>query len=185
MIVSSSTDRLTHEANKTLLLFLNFTDMRSEEWGKRDDIIQLNIQKLRLSSSAELCSNILDMICKVALKGQLEAVFKQSFTLSSINELCEMCQGYDNTLALRWSKTVLETMSHIALFLNTTDKLHSTRLLTSFNRCYLVFVYLAPKIVLQYQMGIIEKLISSIFETTTIHQELEYLDVSFCNTFFY
>lgn len=179
IIISSSTDSLTYEANKTLFSYLSFTDFRTEEWGKRDDIIQLNLQKLRLSSSAEFCSNILDTIGKVASNDELESLFNQNLTSNSLGEWCEKCKDIDNTLALRWSKTILETISHIAMFLNTTNTLTATELLTSFNHSYLIFVYLVPKIVLQHQMGIVEKLLSAVFETTTIHQETEYLEVSY------
>lgn len=181
IILSSSRENLTYEANNSLLLYLNFADSRSDEWGKRDDIIQLNIQKLRLSSSIEFCRHILDTISEVASKGQLESIFQNALTSSSLETLLVEFQNYNNTLAMRWTKTILETISHIAMFLNTTNVVKAIELLASFNRSYLVFVYLVPKRVLRYQLHIIEKLVLTLFETTTIHQDTDYLDVSFRN----
>ncbi|KAL5284769.1 hypothetical protein ACFFRR_006843 [Megaselia abdita] len=176
ILLGSSSDILTCEANNTLLKFLKFSNCGVEDWGKRDDIIQLNIRKLKLSSSAELCSNIVNTISKVALKGELDLIFTGTLKLSSLDKVCDECKEFDNVLAMRWSKTILETISNIVLFLNTTNTLKAKELITSFSRSYLVFVYLVPKIVLQYQMGMIEKLVTSIFDTTTMHEENEYLE---------
>lgn len=154
---------------------MKFIDNQSECWGKRDDIIELNMQKLRLTSKVESCSSLIDTLNKIALKGNLDL---NELNLNTYKTFCNEIEYYENTLGLRWSKTVLVTLENAVLYLNTTSNVKALDLLRSILSNYLVFQFIVPKVVFKNHMPIIEKFISSIFESTLMHDGNEYLEVS-------
>lgn len=180
LLQSTTSEEINDKANKILFQYLNLTKIKTETWSKRDDIIELNIQKLRLSSKIESCIQLLENINEIAFNDKLNL----SLNKSNYKQKCDEIKNFDNTLELRWSKTVLNTWSNIVLFLNTTNTSKAIQLLNTLLKNYLIFVYIVPKEILICQMKDIEKILSSIFESTSMHDDNDYLEVSLENLIF-
>lgn len=177
LLQSTTSEEINDKANKILFQYLNLTKIKTETWSKRDDIVELNIQKLRLSSKIESCIQLLENINEIAFNDKLNL----SLNKSNYKQKCDEIKNFDNTLELRWSKTVLNTWSNIVLFLNTTNTSKAIQLLNTLLKNYLIFVYIVPKEILICHMKDIEKILSSIFESTSMHDDNEYLEVSLEN----